>query len=179
MIVICGLVAKFTAANGIINDFRALFGAERISMLNHPQYFVPVYIISEIWTTVGWDSIIYLAALTGVDKELYEAACIDGAGRWRQTLHISISGILPTIIIMFILRIGGLLSVGYEKILLLYNPITYETADIITTYLYRRGLVNLDWSYSSAVGLFNSVINFTLLVISNQISRRFESGGLW
>ena len=179
MIVVCGLVLKFTSDKGIINDFLALFGVERKSFLNIPKYFVPVYVLSGIWTDVGWSSIIYFAALTGIDQQLYEAAIIDGAGRWKQTLHVTLPGIMSTIVIMLILQIGNLLNLGYEKIILLYNPITYETADVISTYVYRKGILEGAFSYSTAVGLFNSVINFALLIIANTISKNAGEGGLW
>lgn len=179
MIVVCGLVLKFTSDKGIINDFLALFGVKRKSFLNIPKYFVPVYVLSGIWTDVGWSSIIYFAALTGIDQQLYEAAIIDGAGRWKQTLHVTLPGIMSTIVIMLILQIGNLLNLGYEKIILLYNPITYETADVISTYVYRKGILEGAFSYSTAVGLFNSVINFALLIIANTISKKAGEGGLW
>ena len=152
-------------------------------MLAESKYFVPIYVISDIWQGVGWNSIIYLSALAGIDQELYEAARIDGAGRLKQTWHITLPSILPTIIILLILRIGGLLSVGYEKVMLLYNPSTYETADVISTFTYRLGLggeggLNA-WSYSTAVGLFNSVINFILVIVSNKISKTVTESGLW
>lgn len=179
IIVVCGLVSKFTADTGIINNFLAMFGIERVSYLNYPQYFIPIYVISGIWTDVGWSSIIYFAALTGIDKQLYEAAVMDGANRWKQTLHVTIPGIMSTIIIMFILQIGSLLNLGYEKIILLYNPITYETADVITTYVYRKGIAEGSFSFSTAVGLFNSVLNFILLIIANGLSRKTGEGSLW
>ena len=179
MIVICGLITKFTADRGIINDIMAFFGAERVSFLNYPKYFVPVYVISGIWTDIGWNSIIYFAALTGIDKQLYEAAVIDGAGRFKQVLHVTIPGIMPTIVTMLILQIGNLLNLGYEKIILLYNPITYETADVITTYVYRKGILEGSFSFSTAVGLFNSVLNFALLYIANTVSRKAGEGSLW
>ena len=179
IIVVCGLVSKFTADTGIINNFLAIFGIERVSYLNYPQYFIPIYVISGIWTDVGWSSIIYFAALTGIDKQLYEAAVMDGANRWKQTLHVTIPGIMSTIIIMFILQIGSLLNLGYEKIILLYNPITYETADVITTYVYRKGIAEGSFSFSTAVGLFNSVLNFILLIIANGLSRKTGEGSLW
>jgi putative aldouronate transport system permease protein len=178
LVVVCGLVVKFTSDRGVINDITAFFGAERVSFLNYPQYFVPTYVVSGIWQSTGYGSIVFLAALTGVEQELYEAATIDGANRWRQALHVSMPGILPTIVTMLVLNVGSLLGVGYEKIMLLYNPLTYSTADVISTYTYRRGLVGMEWSYSAAVGLFNSVINFALLIIVNRVSRRLE-GGLW
>lgn len=179
IIVVCGLVAKFTSDSGIINNILSVFGAERKSYLNYPKYFVPIYVISGIWTDVGWNSIIYFAALTGIDKQLYEAAVVDGANRWQQTIHVTIPGIMSTIIIMFILQIGNLLNVGYEKIILLYNPITYQTADVITTYVYRKGITEGSFSFSTAVGLFNSVLNFILLIIANSLSRKTGEGSLW
>lgn len=179
MIVVCGLALKFTSDSGIVNDLLSLFGIPRISYLNYPQYFVPVYVLSGIWTDVGWSSIIYFAALTGIDQQLYEAAIIDGAGRWKQTLHVTLPGIMSTIVIMLILQIGNLLNLGYEKIILLYNPITYETADVISTYVYRKGIIDGDFSFSTAVGLFNSIINFALLIIANQVSKAAGEGGLW
>ncbi len=179
MIVICGLIVKFTSDNGIINDFLSMFGLERISYLNYPKFFVPIYVLSGIWTDVGWSSIIYYAALTGVDQQLYEAAAIDGAGRWKQTVHVTLPGIMPTIVVMLILQIGNLLNIGYEKIILLYNPITYETADVISTYVYRKGVLDGAFSYSTAVGLFNSMLSFMLLFIANMISKKTGEGGLW
>lgn len=179
MIVICGLLSKFTADKGIINDFLAMFGAERISYLNYPEYFVSIYVLSGIWTTVGWSSIIYFAALTSIDEQLYEAAVIDGAGRWAQTIHVTIPGIMSTIVVMLILQIGNLLNLGYEKIILLYNPITYETADVISTYVYRKGLMEGSFSFSTAVGLFNSILSFALLLMANKISKKSGEGSLW
>lgn len=177
--VICGMIVQFTNADGIINDLLAAFGAERKSLLSYPQYFVPIYVISGIWQGIGWSSIIYMAALTGIDTSLYEAAMIDGAGRWKQTLHVTLPGILPTVAIMLLTRIGQLLSVGYEKIILLYNPLTYETADIISTYVYRKGILEQSYSFSTAVGLFNSVISFILLIGANTFSKKLGQGSLW
>lgn len=179
LVVICGMIINFTDMNGVINDILALFGVERKVWLNYPQYFVPVYVISGIWQGIGWNSIIYMAALTGIDTSLYEAATIDGAGRWKQTVHITFPGILPTVIIMLLMQIGNLLSVGYEKIILLYNPLTYETADIISTYVYRKGLLENDYSFSTAVSLFNSIISFILLIGANTLSKKCGEGSLW
>ena len=180
LVVVTGMIKDFVGTYGIINDIRMFFGAEeRIPMLTRPELFRPIYIISGIWQNVGWGSIIYLAALSGIDQELYEAAAIDGAGRWQQTLHITLPGIAPTIIIMLILRVGQIMNVGYEKILLLYSQGTYETADVISTYVYRMGLLNMDLSFSAAVGLFNSVISFILVMITNAISRRVSEISLW
>lgn len=132
-----------------------------------------------MWQGLGYGSIIYLAALSGVDQELYEAARIDGAGRWKQTLHVTLPGISSTIVIMLILRMGQLLSIGMDKILLLYNPLVYETADVISTFTYRKGIQDSDYGYSTAVGLFNSVINFLLLLCANTVSRKFSETSLF
>lgn len=178
-VVICGMILQFVQSDGLINDIIAFFGGERIPLLQHPEYFRSIYIISDIWQQIGWSSIIYLAALAAVDPQLYEAARIDGAGKWKQMLHVTIPGILPTIMIQLILKIGGLMSVGYEKVLNLYNPSIYETADIISTYTYRVGIGQQDWSYSTAIGLFNSVVNCFLIVLANKISKRVTENSLW
>ncbi len=186
LVVVCGMISKFTIDTGFINTLlHTLTGGAwtPVSMLNEPKYFVPIYVISDIWQEVGWGSIIYLSALAGIDQELYEAAVIDGAGRWRQTLHVTIPGILPMVVIMLILRIGSVLGVGYEKIILLYNSATYKTADVISTFVYRRGIAaeggGNQWSFSTAVGLFNSVVNFILIVCANRISRKLTDTSLW
>ena len=140
LVVMCGLVAEFTSTDGIVNDILAFFGGERATLLNKPECFLPIYILSGLWQNLGWDSIIYLAALAGIDQELYEAAALDGAGKLRQTWSVTLPGILPTIIIMFILSVGNILNVGYEKIILLYNPVTYDVADVISSFVYRKGL---------------------------------------
>jgi putative aldouronate transport system permease protein len=179
MIVICGMVKDFTNTGGVIHSLYALFGGNEQSMLQQPQLFRSIYIVSEIWQKVGWESIIYLAALTGIDQEQYEAARMDGAGRFKQMLHITLPGLMPTIAIMFILRMGNLLNVGFEKIILLYNPTTYETADVISSFVYRKGLLEFSWSFSTAVGLFNSMINLVLLIAANYISRKVNNNSLW
>lgn len=134
---------------------------------------------SSIWQEVGWGSIIYLSALAGVDSQLYEAAQIDGAGKWKQLIHVTLPAIAPTIIIMLILKMGSLMNMGYEKTILLYNASTYETADIISSYIYRIGLLEQNWSYSTAIGLFNSAINFVLLIFTNRLSKRVSETSLW
>ena len=148
-------------------------------MLADPDLFLPVYIVSDIWQESGWNMIIYLAALAGIDLSLYEAAVVDGAGRWKQTLHVTIPGILPTVIIMLIMRVGQILNVSFEKVLLLYNDLTAEKAEVISTFVYKRGLLNREWSFSVAVGLFNSIINFILLVIVNKICSKTTETSLW
>ena len=179
LVVVCGMIKKFTLDTGVINDIVAFLGGPRKSFLNDPNCFVPVYVISDIWQEVGWNSIIYMAALAGIDQELYEAAMIDGAGRWKQTVHVTLPCIMPTIIILLILRMGMLLSVGYEKIILLYNPVTRKTADVISTYVYRVGLEDKSWSFSAAVGLFNSAINLVFLLVTNSLSKKFSDTALW
>lgn len=180
LVVICSLVRLFTAHHGLLTSFFALFGYDpNFDMLNHKNLFVPIYVGSGIWQNTGWDCIIYLSALAGIDTELYEAARIDGANRWKQTLHVTIPGIMGTVILLLILRIGSLMSVGYEKVILLYNEGIYETADVISSYVYRRGLIQGDYSYSTAVGLFNSLINVTLVVSANSISKRVSGLGLF
>lgn len=141
--------------------------------------FLPIYITSGIWSSFGWGSIIYLAALAGVDQEQYEAAYIDGAKRLQRMFYITIPGIMPTIVIQLILNIGSLMGVGAEKILLLYSPLTYEVADVISTYVYRKGIIDYDYSYSVAVGMFNSVINIILLIAANKLSRSVNETSLW
>lgn len=150
-----------------------------ISLLNNPNAFVPIYLISDIWQNTGWNCIIYLAALAGIDQELYEAAKTDGAGRFKQTLHVTLPGIAGTVILLLILRMGSVLNVGYEKIILLYNDYNLEKSDVISSFVYRKGLVNGDYSYSAAVGLFNSIINFAMVVIANKISNKVSGYGIW
>lgn len=179
MIVICGMIKDFTNGGGIINTIFAFFGGDGQAMLQKPEMFRGIYIVSEIWQKIGWESIIYIAALMSIDQEQYEAARMDGAGRWKQILHITLPGILPTITILFILRMGNMLNVGFEKIILLYNPVTYDTADVINTFVYRKGLLEFGWSYSAAVGLFNSVFNLVLLISANWISRKVNENSLW
>ncbi|QHQ60627.1 ABC transporter permease subunit [Anaerocolumna sedimenticola] len=179
MIVVTGMIVNFTMSTGLINDIIVFFGGERSPLLQNPHLYRSIYIVSSIWQEIGWGSIIYLAALSGVDSQLYEAAMIDGAGKFKQLLFVTIPSIMPTIVIMLILKIGSLMSIGYEKTILLYNPSTYETADIISSYVYRIGLLEQNWSYSTAIGLFNSVINLILLIITNKLSKRLSETSLW
>lgn len=179
LVVICSLIREFTLDTGVINYILGFFGFEATSLLNFPQYFTTVYVASGIWQEIGWGSIIYLAALSGLDPALYEAATIDGANRFDQMIHVTLPGILPTIVIMLILKLGQVLSVGYEKIILLYNDNTMSVADVISTYVYAKGLLDLDWSFSSAVGLFNSIINFLFLNVANFISKKTSEYSLW
>jgi putative aldouronate transport system permease protein len=180
LIIICGMITQFVAREGVLMDLLVWFGMDRTALLAHPEYFRTVYIVSDIWQTVGWSSIIYLAAITGINPELYEAAKIDGANRWKMTLNITLPGIAPIIIILFILKIGHMLDIGFEKIILLYNPNTYVTADVINTFVYRKGLgASFEFSYATAVGLFQSAVNFLLLIVANKISRKLSESSLW
>lgn len=179
LVVMCGMVKEFVSTDGLINDLIAFFGGDREALLTFPEYFRTIFISSNIWQNVGFSSIMYIAAIAGIDPTLYEAAAIDGASRFHRLLHITIPSIMGTVIIMFILRLGSMMSVGYEKIILLYGPQTYETADVISSYVYRMGIKGNDYSYATAIGLFNAVINTALLVSANKISRKFGRRGLW
>ena len=179
LVVICGLIKQFTVDTGIINTVIAFFGGTRQTLLNCPEHFTKIYVISDIWQQMGWDSIIYFAALTAVDPQLYESADLDGAGILTKIIHITIPGIMPTVATMLILKVGNLLNVGYEKIILLYNNANMSKADVVSTYVYRKGLLDLNWSYSAATGLFNSVINLIFLVSMNKFSEKVNDVGLW
>ena len=178
-VVVCGMIVNFLATQGVLNDFLAALGFERTSFLQRPQYFRTIYIASGVWQNVGWGAIIYLAALSGINTELYEAVLIEGANRLQKTIYVTLPGILPTISIMLILRIGSLMRIGFEKILLLYNGATFETADVIDTFVYRRGILGADFSYATAVGLFKSIVAMVLLVMANRFSKRFGETSLW
>lgn len=179
IVVVASLIHIFVAKDGVITSFLTLFGVDNVSLLTKPQYFVPIYVLSGIWQELGWGAIIYLAALSGIDQAQYEAAKIDGANRWQQIIHVTLPGIAPTIIIMLLLRIGTIMNVGYEKIILLYNAGIYDTSDVISTFVYRKGLIDSQWSYSAAVGLFNSVINFLIVMVFNKVSRKVTETSLW
>lgn len=179
IVVVCGIIVDFTASDGIFGEITKAFGGTPTNLLADPKYFRTIYVGSEIWQRLGWDSIIYLAALSGINPELYEAATIDGAGKFKRIIHVSIPGIMPTIAILLILRIGAMMSLGFEKIILLYNGLTYETADVISSYVYRKGIVENNFSFATAVGLFNSVVNFILVIFANKISAKLTETSLW
>ena len=180
MVVLAGIIVDFTKSTGVISQLvAAVTGGTAKNLLAIPSAWRPLYIISDLWQGLGFGSIIYIAALSGIDQELYEAAVIDGASRWRQTLSVTLPGISSTIIIMLILRIGNIMSVGYEKTILLYNSQIYETADIIISFVYRKGLEEFNYGYSTAVSLFNSVINFIMLIVANMVSRKFTETSLF
>lgn len=181
LVVICSMLRLFVADNGIVTGFLKTLGIVdgTYSLLSMENYFVPIYVFSGLWQTVGWNAIIYMSALSGIDQGLYEAARIDGAGKFKQMWHVTLPGLMPTIVMLLILRIGQIMSIGHEKIILLYNEEIYSTADVISSFVYRKGLLEYNWGFSTAVGLFNSVINFMLVLMANRISRKTIDMGLW
>jgi putative aldouronate transport system permease protein len=182
-VVICGIVFNLLSTNGIVNNIISVFGGKRVQFLLRPEYFRTIYILTDIWQKAGWNSIIYLAALAAVDVQLYEAAELDGVNRWQRIFHIDIPAIIPTAIILFVLNIGNMIGTmsgaGFEKVLLLYNPNTYETADVIGTYVYRRGIIGSDFSFSTAVGLFQSLIGFIMITTANKVANKLSNISLW
>lgn len=179
-VVVCGMLVSFLSPiRGIINTLINLFGGQTINFLSNPGWFRIIYVVSEVWQTLGWGAIVYLAAISNVDPQYYEAAKLDGASRMRQIWSITLPCIAPTVATMLILRVGSILEVGLEKVLLLYSPAIYETSDIIATYVYRQGMVSGNMSYASAIGLFSSVINLILLVTANYFSKKFSDTGLF
>lgn len=180
MVVLAGLVTTmFSVEGGLINSVIAFFGGEPIQFLGDAQYFRSVLVISDVWKTVGWGSILYLAAMSGIDPQLYEAARMDGASRWRQTWHITIPGIRFVIVLLLILNIGQFLEAGFEQVLLLYSPSVYEVADIIDTYVYREGLISMQYSYATAVGMFKNLIGMILILGANHVAKKLNQPGIW
>jgi putative aldouronate transport system permease protein len=178
--VMCGMLILFFSPNsGLIANILSLIGIEMPALLSKPESFAGVYVWSDVWQHVGWDSIIYLAALSAIDPTYYEAATMDGASRLQKIRHIDLPLLLPTAMILLILRAGGLLSVGFEKVLLLQNPLNLAGSEIISTYVYKVGMLNFQYSYSTAIGLFNTVINILVLFFVNYLSRRLTKTGLF
>jgi len=175
VVVVAGMLINFLGSTGVITQLLAPFGVPARNMLDNVNYFLPIFILTGIWQGVGWGSIVYLAALQGIDQEQYEAASIDGANRWQQTIHVTIPGILPTIVILLILRMGQMLAVGADLILLIYGPAIYDVADVIQTFVFRQGIENANHSYATAVGLFNSVVNLTFLIGANFLAKKASS----
>ena len=178
-VVVVGMMTSMFNSTGIVNELLGKLGIGPIQFLNDAQYFRPMYIGSNVWQGIGWDSIIFLSALAGLDMELYEAARIDGAGRWKQTIHITLPGILPTIIIMLILAMGRILNVSYQKILLMMTGSNQSVSDVISTYVYRRGITKADFSYATAVNLFQSLVSLVFVAATNWISRKTSETSLW
>ena len=179
VIVVGMLVNMFAVNGGVVNILLRQFGMQPVSFLSMPEYFRPLYVGSDIWQRFGFSSIIYLAAIMAIPMEMYEAAVIDGGTRFQQMIYITLPSILPTITIVLLLQLGGMMSVGFEKVFLMYNESTYETADVISTYVYRRGLANAEYSFGAAVGFFNSFVNFILLIVFNSIARKMGDTSLW
>lgn len=180
VVVMAGMVITFlTPSSGVIIKFIELFGIDAPAFLTDPRWFKTVYVLSGVWQSTGWGTIIYLAALSGVDPQLHEAAIVDGASRFKRVLHINLPAIVPTITILLILNVGNILGIGYEKVLLLQNPLNMNSSDTIATFVYRSGLVSAQYSFSTAVGLFNSVVNALLLITVNRIAKRTSQTSLW
>ena len=179
LVVICGIVLDFFSSNGLVNQVTQALGGKPTIFMQDPKYFRSIYVGSGIWQSVGYGSIIYLSALSGVDMELYDAAAIDGCSRFGRVVHVTLPGILPTIVIMLILRVGFMMNLGFEKIILLYNESIYETSDVISSFVYRYGIQKANYSYATAVGLFNSVFSLVLLVSVNALSKKVSKTSLW
>lgn len=178
-VIIASLILVFTNSDGFITQIVNTLTGHTGSLIGDKNCFRAIYVISDIWQGFGWGSIVYLATIAGISPELYEAARIDGANKFRQIWHVTLPGMRPTIVTMFILAMGGLMSIGWEKAFLLQTPLTYETSDIISTFVYRKGFEDANYSYSTAVGLFNSVINLILVTTANRLSRKFNETSLW
>lgn len=180
VVVVCGMVIAFlTPSTGIINHLLDFLGFERISFMTDPKWFKTVYVLSGVWQGTGWGSVIYLAALSGVDTQLHEAATVDGATRLQRIWYINIPTIIPTMVILLIMNVGSLMSMGYEKILLMQNALNMDSSNVIATFVYKQGLLDAQYSYASAVGLFNAAINAFLLIAVNKISRKVSETSLW
>lgn len=179
VVVVVSILQDFTKANGILTQLAAAFGDTGGALISRPEWFRTLYIGSNMWQHLGYNSIIFISALAAIDQELYEAAVIDGAGRWKQTLYVTLPALSSTIVVLLILRLGQIMNVGYEKIILMYSPATLETGDVIASYVYRVGMIDADYSYSTAINLFNSAINFIVLFAANQFSRKISETSLW
>ena len=179
-VIMAGMIMNLLdPTNGLITGWLNAITGEKISVLTDTKLFVPMLIITDIYKGMGWGTIIYFAAISGVDQELYEAASIDGAGRFKQAMNITLPCILPTVIVVFILNCGNILNAGFDQIFMLYSPLVYDVADIIDTYVYRMGIINNDYSFSTAAGMFKSVVALILIVIVNQVAKRTGDNGLW
>ncbi len=180
VVVMVGMMISFLSpSTGIINHLLEFLGFNRIAFTTDPRWFKTIYVLSGVWQGTGWGSVIYLAALSGVDTQLHEAATVDGASRLQRIFYINLPTIIPTMVILLIMNVGSLMAMGYEKILLLQNPLNMESSNVIATFVYRQGLLDAQYSYAAAVGLFNSVINAILLIVVNKISRKVSEVSLW
>jgi putative aldouronate transport system permease protein len=180
VVVVCGMVVNFLSpSTGVVNLLREKLGLDAIYFMVKPAYFRPIYTLMVLWQTAGFNAIVYIAALMGIDPQLYEAAIIDGAGKWKRIIHVTIPCILPTIVTMFIMNIGKMVQVGYESILLLYNPSTYPVADVISTYAFRVGIENGNYGLATAAGLFEALVALVLVAFANALSKKLTETSLW
>ncbi len=179
VVVMSGIILDLVSSEGVITNIARFFGYQGGDMLGVSELFVPIFVTSNVWQNLGYGTIIYIAALANVSEDVYEAARIDGANRWQQMLNVTLPGIAPTITIMLIMRLGSIMTVGWEKIVLMYNPGIYETADVISSYIYRIGVEGNLTSYAAAIGMFNSVINFSMLLIANKVTKKLGGNSLW
>lgn len=178
-VVVVGMLLLFLKSDGMINQVIMLFGGTPIDFITEPAWFKSIYVLSDVWQTMGWSSIIYIAALSAVDPAQHEAAIMDGASKFQRMIHINIPAIMPTIVILFILNVGSVMAIGFEKVFLLQNDLNMSTSDVISTFVYRSGILEAQYSFSAAVGLFNSIINFILLIMVNQIAKKVSDTSLW
>ncbi|MCG3088061.1 ABC transporter permease [Sporosarcina cyprini] len=178
-VVVVGMLLLFVKTDGMINQLIRLFGGTPIDFISEPSWFKSLYVFSDVWQTMGWSSIIYIAALAAVDPAQHEAAMIDGASRLQRILHINIPAIMPTIVILFILNAGSVMAVGFEKVYLMQNDLNMSASDVISTFVYRSGILEAQYSFSAAVGLFNSIINFIMLLMVNQFAKKVNETSLW
>ncbi|VKH22309.1 protein LplB [Streptococcus pneumoniae] len=178
LVVMVGIIFELFGSYGIINSLLSSLGMEPISFFTKSEWFLPLYIGSGVWKTIGWGSIIYMGALTNIDSTLYEAADMDGANRWHKMWHVTLPSLRPTVVTLFILNAGGIMQVGFEKVFLMSSPATYEVSDVLSTYVYRQGILNSDFSYSAAVGLFNNIVALLFVLLANKIAKKFGEEGI-
>ncbi|MDQ0343162.1 putative aldouronate transport system permease protein [Lederbergia wuyishanensis] len=179
-VIMVSIIILFLSPNaGLVNNILGLLGIGPINFMGNPAYFKSIYVWSDVWQSTGYSAIIYLAALAGIDTSLYEAARIDGASRWQKIINIDIPGIMPIIIVLLILNIGNIMSLGFEKVYLMQNDLNASSSEVISTYVYKVGLLGANFSFAAAVGLFNSIVNLILILSANAISKRFSSSSLW
>ncbi|WP_284638260.1 ABC transporter permease [Paenibacillus silviterrae] len=181
VVVIVGIIVQLLSREGLVNDIITALGGQPVNFLGTPDYFKSIYVLSGVWQQAGWGSIIYLAALAGIDPQLHEAATIDGASKVRRIWHIDLPGILPTIVILLILDVGRIMNVGFQKVLLLQNPLTVQASEVIDTYVYKVGIISgmPNFSYAAAIGLFKSIIGFILIITVNRIAKKVNDTSLW
>ncbi|VSQ36726.1 protein LplB [Streptococcus pneumoniae] len=178
LVVMVGIIFELFGSYGIINSLLSSLGMEPISFFTKSEWFFPLYIGSGVWKTIGWGSIIYMGALTNIDSTLYEAADMDGANRWHKMWHVTLPSLRPTVVTLFILNAGGIMQVGFEKVFLMSSPATYEVSDVLSTYVYRQGILNSDFSYSAAVGLFNNIVALLFVLLANKIAKKLGEEGI-